>query len=103
MNKLYEGGILMEYMIHTLIQILLVLGLANLCLLFVPKTIRKTILGTFKFAFKVTRFVAIQLKIVVKYLHANYKEIEQPKKRKTTHHKKSTNSKVIQFPKSNVK
>jgi hypothetical protein len=93
----------MEYMIHLLLQILMVLGLANLCLLFVPKTVRKTIIGTFKFAFTVVKFIAVQLKIVVKYLHANYKEIEQPKKRKSTHHKKSTNSKVIQFPKSNVK
>jgi hypothetical protein len=94
----------MEYLIRTLIQILLALGLANLCLLFVPKTIRKTILGTFKFAFKVTRFVMIQLKIVVKNLHANYKEIEQPKKRKYSP-RKNTNSKtnVIQFSKANVK
>lgn len=91
----------MEYIIHALLQILLVLGLANLCLAFVPKTIRKTITGTFKFAYKVTRFVAIQLKIVVKNIYANYKEIEQPKKRKYT--RKNTNSKVIQFPKANSK
>ena len=95
----------MEYLIHTLIQILLVLGLANLCLLFVPKTIRKTILGTFKFAFTVVKFIAVQLKIVVKYLHANYKGIEQPKKRKYSSRKKNTisNDKIIQFPKANTK
>lgn len=94
----------MEYIIHTLIQILMVLGLANLCLLFVPKTVRRTISGTFKFVYKVTRFVAIQLKLVVKNIYTNYKEIEQPKNKKyTSSNKKNTNSKVIQFPKTNVK
>ena len=95
----------MEYMIHTLLQILMVLGLAKLCLLFVPRTIRKTISGTFSLAYKVTRFVAIQLKIVVKKAYVSYKkETEPPKKRKYTHRKKSANSKsnVIQFPKSKV-
>lgn len=97
----------MEYIIHstikTLAQILLVLGLTNLCLMFVPKTIRKTIAGTFKFAFNITKFIVTQLKTVVKTSYANYKEIEQPKKRKYSPRKKNTNSKVIQFPETNVK
>lgn len=97
----------MEYIIHstikTLAQILLVLGLTNLCLMFVPKTIRKIITGTFKFAFNITKFIVIQLKIVVKTTYANYKEIEQPKKRKYTPRKRNTSSKVVQFPKVNTK
>lgn len=92
---------MIEYIIHTLLKTLVILGLANLCLAFVPSPIRKTIIGTFKFAYKITHFVVIQLKKVVKIVYANYKEIEQPKKRKYTR-KKSTNSKVIQFPKKNI-
>lgn len=98
----------MEYMIHTtiktLIQILMVLGFAKLCLLFVPRTIRKTISGTFKLAYKVTRFVAIQLKIAVKKAYVSYKkETAQPKKRKYSPRKNTNPPNVIQFPKSNVK
>jgi hypothetical protein len=70
--------------------------------MFIPKTIRKAITGTFKFAFKITHFVVTQIIKVVKTLYANYKEIEQPKKRKYSP-RKNTNSKVIQFPKVNVK
>ena len=92
----------MEYIIHTLLKALVILGLANLCLAFVPAPIRKTIIGTFKFAYKITHFAVIQLKKVVKKSYANYKEIEQPKKRKYTPRKRNTNSKVIQFPKKNI-
>lgn len=92
---------MIEYIIHFLLKTLVILGLANLCLAFVPAPIRKTIVGTFKLAYKITNFAVIQLKIVVKKVCANYKEIEQPAKRKYT--RKNTNSKVIQFPKSNVK
>jgi hypothetical protein len=71
----------------------------------VPKTIRKTIIGTFKFAFRITKFLTIQFKKTGKTLYADYKkETEQPKKRKYSPRKKNTNSpNVIQFPKSNVK
>ena len=98
----------MEYIIHatikTLAQILLVLGLTNLCLMFVPKTVRKTITETFKLAYKITRFVIIQLIKVGKTTYANYKGVEQPKKRKYSPRKKNTNPpNVIQFPKTNVK
>lgn len=96
----------MEYIIHTTIktltQLLLVLGLTNLCLMFVPKTIRKTIVGTFKLAYNITHFVVTQLIKVVKTNYANYKEIEQPKKRKYTPRKRNTNFKIIQFPKKNI-
>jgi len=81
---------------------LVILVLANLCLAFIPVPIRKTITGTFKFAYKITHFTVIQLKKVVKNIYANYKEIEQPKKRKYTPRKRNTNSKVIQFPKKNI-
>lgn len=91
---------MIEYIIHFLLKTLVILGLANLCLAFVPAPIRKTIVGTFKLAYKITHFAVIQLKIVVKKVCANYKEIEQPTKRKYT--RKSTNSKVIQFPKKNI-
>jgi len=95
----------MKYIIHTLLQCLLVLGLTNLCLAFVPKTIRRTIVGTFKFAFKITKFTTIQLKKAGKTVYANYKEVEQPKKRKYSPRKKNTPQpeNVIQFPKTNVK
>lgn len=94
----------MKYIIHMLLQCLLVLGLTNICLAFIPSTIRRTISSTFKFAFKIVMFIAIQLKIVVKTVYANYKEFEKPKKRKYSPHK-NTNSldKVIQFPKANSK
>lgn len=98
----------MEYIIHSTIkllaQILLVLGLTNLCLIFVPKTIRKTVTGTFKVAYRITHFVVTQLIKVVKTSYANYKEIERPKKRKYAP-RKHTNSKsnVIQFPKATSK
>jgi len=93
----------MEYIIHFLIKTLVILGLANLCLAFVPRTIRKTITGTFRFAYKVTRIVTTQSIKIVKKSYANYKEIEQPTKRKYTR-KKSTNSKsnVVQFPKEKI-
>lgn len=91
----------MEYIIHTLLKTLVILGLANLCLAFVPSPIRKAIIGTFKFAYKITRFVVIQLKVVVKKVCANYKGIEQPKKRKYAR-KATKSSNVIQFPKANV-
>jgi len=92
----------MEYIIHFLIRTILILVLANIALAFVPRTIRKAIVGTFKLAYKVTRIVTTQSMKIVKKAYANNKEIEQPTKRKYTR-KKSTNSKVIQFPKSNVK
>jgi hypothetical protein len=94
---------MIEYIIHFLLKTLVILGLANLCLAFVPAPIRKSIVGTFKFAYKITHFVVIQLKKVVKNICANYKEIEQPKKRKYTPRKRNTNSKVIQFPKEKIK
>jgi hypothetical protein len=73
--------------------------------MFIPKTIRKAITGTFKFAFKITRFVIIQFGKTVKTSYASYKEIEQPKKRKYSPRKKNTNShsNIIQFPKANSK
>lgn len=93
---------MIEYIIHLLLKTILILGLANIALAFVPSPIRKTIIGTFKFAYKITNFVVTQLKKVVKNIYANYKEIEQPKKRKYTPRKRNTNSKVIQFPKKNI-
>ena len=94
----------MEYIIHTLLKALVILGLANLCLAFVPSPVKKIIIGTFKFVYKINHFVIIQLKTVVKKVCANYKEIEQPKKRKYSPRKKNTNPpNVIQFPKTNVK
>jgi len=93
---------MIEYIIYFLLKTLVILGLANLCLAFVPTPIRKTIISTFKLAYKITHFVVIQLKIVVKKICANYKEIEQPTKRKYTPRKRNTNSKVIQFPKKNI-
>jgi hypothetical protein len=96
---------LMKYIIHILLQCLLVLGLTNVCLAFVPKTIRKTIAGTFKFAFMITKFIVTQLRIVVKTTYANYKEMNEPKKKKYSPCQENTNSdsKVIQFPKANSK
>jgi hypothetical protein len=97
----------MEYIIHTTIktlaQLLLVLGLTNLCFMFIPKSIRKTITGTFKFAVIITKMVITQLKKVVKTVYANYKEIEQPKKRKYSPRKNTNSKNVIQFPKANSK
>jgi hypothetical protein len=71
----------------------------------IPKSIRKTIIGTFKLAFKITKFIVAQLKTVVKTTYANYKEIDKPKKRKYSPRQKNTNSddKIIQFPKVNSK
>lgn len=99
---------MLEYIIHSTIkllaQILLVLGLTNICLMFVPKTIRKAITGTFKLAYNITHFVVTQLIRVVKTNYANYKEIEQSKKRKYSPRKKNTNSNpnIIQFSKKNI-
>ena len=93
---------MIEYIIYFLLKTLVILGLANLCLAFVPTPIRKTIISTFKLAYKIIHFAVIQLKIVVKKVCANYKEIEQPAKRKYTPRKRNTNSKVIQFPKKNI-
>jgi hypothetical protein len=105
MNKLKEVFYMLEYIIHFLIRAILILVLANIALAFVPRTIRKTIVGTFKLAYKVTRIVTTQSIKIVKKTYANHKEIEQPKKRKYSPRKKNTNSKtnVIQFPKANVK
>jgi len=77
------------------------LVLANLCLVFIPVPIRKTIIGAFKFAYNITHFIMIQLKKVVKNICVNYKEIEQPKKRKYAR-KATKPSNVIQFPKKNI-
>jgi hypothetical protein len=71
--------------------------------MFVPKTIRKTIVGTFKLAYNITHFVVTQLTKVVKTSYASYKEIEQPKKRKYAPRKHTNSKNVIQFPKANSK
>lgn len=92
----------MEYIVHSLGQIILILGLANIMLLLVPRSIRKAFKGVFKIAYKIVLFTTTQSIKIVKNIYANNKEIEQPKKRKYSS-KKDTNSKVIQFPKENVK
>ena len=101
----------MKYIINSLGQLILMMVLVNVGLLLVPRSVRRLITGTFKTAYKVTNFVTIQLKKVVKNMYANYKEIEQPEKVKAkteTKTKKSQSqskvkSNVIQFPRANVK
>jgi hypothetical protein len=90
----------MKYLVYTLIQILALLVLANVCLAFVPKPIRKAIECTFKLASRLIRFVLNLSNVIVKKVIANYKEIEQPTKKKST--TKKTKSNVIQFPKSKI-
>lgn len=89
----------MKYLVYTLIQILVVLGLANLCLAFVPRPIRKAFQGTFKLACSIVKHSIRLLKVVVKKAYANYKEIEQPSKKPSN---KKTKSNVVQFPKKNI-
>ena len=90
----------MKYLMYSLIQILALLVLANVCLAFVPKPIRKAIEGTFKLASRLIRFVFTLFKGIVKKVIANNKEIEQQIKKKST--TKKTKSNVIQFPKSKI-
>lgn len=56
----------MKCTIHFLGQLILVLGLANIAILLVPRCIRKTIRKTFKITYKVCRFAIIQVTKLVK-------------------------------------
>lgn len=95
------GGIQMfEYIRHTLAQAVILLFLGNIALLLVPSPLRKSILGTFRFAMIVGKFTTNLLKKVGKEIVANSKEIESPTKKTKTRKQPTSKSKgkVIQFP-----
>jgi len=89
----------MEYIRTTLMHLLGVLIILNICIVLVPRSMRRIIMNTLKLLFKVTKFIFNNAsKIITEY---NKKETSDEKKKGTTRKKAvgETTSNVIPFSK----